>query len=90
MINETSFITIIPKDSISIILLKNEAIDRLDSIINNLPKYKKQLEELIVNFTVDNMLCLISIIYQDNDFKTSLYYKVYNKYLEEIQELIVS
>jgi hypothetical protein len=30
----------------------------------------------------------MNIIYHDNDFKTSLYYKVYNKYLEEIQELI--
>ena len=84
MILETSFITTDP----ILILLKNEAIDRLDSIVDNLLKYKKQLEELIINFTIDNMLCLISIICQDNDFKTSLYYKLYNKYLEEIQELI--
>ena len=34
------------------------------------------------------MLCLMSVIYQDSDFKTSMYYKVYNKYLEEILELI--
>jgi len=69
-------------------LLKNEAIDRLASIIDNLPKYKKQLEELIVKFTIDDMLELINTIYRDQDFKCSLYYRIYNEYFDEIEELI--
>ena len=86
MIVETSFMLEERPDPI--LLLKNEAIDRLDSIVYDLPKYKKQLEELIVNFTVDDMLWLINEIYRDSDFKCSEYYRVYNEYFDEIEELM--
>jgi hypothetical protein len=69
-------------------LLKNEAIDRLDSIVDDMPKYKKNLEELILNFRVDDMLCLINTIYRDREFKLSAYYGLYNDYFDEIEELI--
>ncbi len=68
-------------------MLKHEAIDRLDSVIYDLPKYRKNLEELILNFKVDDMLWLINTIYRDNDFKKSIYYGVYNEYFDEIEEL---
>ena len=87
MIEETSFITNIYGLDKNI-LLKNEAIDRLDSIVSGIPKYKKQLEELIVNFTIDDLFYLMNTIYKDNDFKSSIYYKVYNEYFDEIEDLI--
>ena len=68
--------------------LKHEAIDRLDSVVGDLPKYKKKLEELIENFTVDDVLYLMNTIYRDTDFKTSIYYGVYNEYFDEIEDLI--
>ena len=86
MIAETNFI--ITDDFDPINMLKIEAIDRLQSVVYDLPKYKKKLEELIVNFTVDDMLCLINTIYRDKEFKLSLYYRLYNNYFDEIEELI--
>ena len=68
--------------------LKSEAIDRLDSVVDDLPKYKEQFEELIVNFTVDNVIWLINAIYRDKEFKSSLYYKRYSEYFDEIEDLI--
>ena len=68
--------------------LKSEAIDRLDSVVDDLPKYKEQFEELIVNFTVDNVIWLINAIYRDKEFKSSLYYRRYSEYFDEIEELI--
>jgi len=88
MIRETQFITIESDKLFNILLLKNEAIDRLDSVISDLPKYKKQLGELIVNFSVDDMQNLINTIYEDNDFKGSKYYFLYNTYFYEIEKLI--
>lgn len=88
MLAETSFITIPKKSVDKITLLKNEAIDRLDPVVCDLPKYKKKLEELIVNFTVDDMLRLMNIIDRDNEFKCSRYYKLYNSYFDEIEDLI--
>jgi hypothetical protein len=87
MIKETSF-TII--DSYNIKLLKNEAIDRLESVVRDLPKYKEHFDELIVNFSVENMQQLIKIIYEDTDFKSSKYYCLYNMYFYEIENLIKS
>jgi hypothetical protein len=84
MIKETSF-TI---DSYNITLLKNETIDRIESIVCNMPQYKKQFDELIVNFSIDNMQQLIKIIYEDTDFKSSKYYVLYNTYIYEIENLI--
>ena len=84
MIRETSF-TI---DSYNITLLKNETIDRIESIVCDLPKYKKQFNELIVNFSIDNMQQLIKIIYEDADFKSSKYHSLYNTYIYEIENLI--
>ena len=85
MIAETSFIETMQKP---IYLLKTEAIDRLDSIVDDLPKYKKNLEELIVNFTIDKMLFLINTIYRDKEFKSSIYYRRYSEYFDEIEELL--
>ena len=68
--------------------LKSEAIDRLDSVVDDLPKYKEQFEELIVNFTVDNVIWLINAIYRDKEFKSSLYYRRYSEYFDEIEDLI--
>lgn len=82
MISETSFITR------SSDRLKNEAIDRLDSVVDDLPKYRPKLEELIVNFAVENMLDLINIIYRDKEFKNSRYFRRYSEYFDEIEELI--
>jgi hypothetical protein len=86
MIDETSFMN--KQFDPLLQLLKGEAIDRLDSVIDELPKYKKNLEALIVNFTIDEMLFLINAIFRDNDFKASAYYKRYNTYFDEIEELI--
>jgi hypothetical protein len=72
----------------NIIQLKSETIDRLDSVVADLPKYKKNLEELIVNFTIDSTLRLIHHIDKDREFKESLHYGLYNEYFDEIEELI--
>ena len=87
MIAETSFITIATREHPQIQLLKNEAIDRLDSVVYDLPKYKIYLNNLIVNFTVDDMLGLINTIYRDKEFKSSKYYRRYSKYFDEIEDL---
>jgi len=86
-ITETIFI-ITPKIPDKIILLKNEAIDRLDSVVCELPKYKKNLDDLIINFTVDDMLHLMNMIDRDYEFKCSQYYIIYNNYFDEIEDLI--
>ena len=85
MIAETSFIISSPDP---LHLLKNEAIDRLASIVNDLPKYKKNLENLIDNFKIDDTLWLINIMDRDQDFKTSVYRARYIEYFDEIEELI--
>jgi hypothetical protein len=87
MIAETSFITIATKEHYQIQLLKSEAIDRLDSVVDDLPKYKMYLHNLIINFTVDDMLRLINTIYRDKEFKSSKYYRRYSEYFDEIEEL---
>jgi hypothetical protein len=71
-----------------IYLLKHEAIDRLNSIVGDLPKYKINIEELIINFSVDDVICLMNTIYRDEDFKKSRYYRLYNGYFDEIEDLI--
>ena len=86
MIAETSFIINSGPDPIH--LLKHEAIDRLDSIVDDLPKYKTVLANLIVNFTVDEMLTLMNTIHRDTEFKSSAYYHLYNQYMDEIEDLI--
>ena len=69
-------------------LLKNEAIDRLDSVVKDLPKYKPNLTDLIRNFTVEEVLGLINTIHRDSDFQASVYFRLYNEYFDEIEELI--
>ena len=86
MINETSFITN-PVDQV-LQLIKAEAIDRLDSVVDELPKYKAPFLHLIDNFTIEDMLSLINTIFRDHEFKTSVYYKIYDNYFDEIEELI--
>jgi hypothetical protein len=87
MIAETSFIEKVPSNR-DLNMLKHEAIDRLDSVVDDLPKYKKELKNLIENFTVEDMLSLMNVIYRDTDFKSSAYYKRYNGYFDEIEDLI--
>ena len=67
--------------------LKHEAIDRLYSIVSDIPKYKENFETLIINFIIEDMLYLIHSIYRDREFKNSKYYKVYNTYFDEIEEM---
>jgi hypothetical protein len=86
MINETSFVTK-PVDQV-LRLLKAESFDRLDSVIDELPKYKAPFLTLIDNFTIEDMLSLINTIFRDHEFKTSVYYKIYDTYFDEIEELI--
>jgi hypothetical protein len=69
-------------------LIRVESIDRLDAVVNELPKYKKLFEKLITNFTVDDILRLMNIIDKDKDFKRSIHYRRYNRYFDEIEELI--
>jgi hypothetical protein len=67
--------------------LKHESIDRLYSLADDLPKYKETLKTLIANFTIEDMLYLMNTIYRDHDFKNFKYYKIYNTYFDEIEEL---
>ena len=88
MIAETSFMAMEPKQSISLQLLKVEAIDRLYAVVDSLPKYKQKLDELIAEFKIDDMLYLMNTIYRDDDFKCSVYYQTYNDYFDEIEDLL--
>ena len=88
LIAETSFITLPPEKIIKINLFKSEAIDRLDSVVCDLPKYQKTFDKLIVNFTVDDMLLLMKTIYLDPQFICLPYYRLYNMYFYEIHKLI--
>jgi hypothetical protein len=74
--------------TMKIIQLKSETIDRLDSVVCDLPKYKKNLDELIGHFTIDKALYLMRDIDRDDEFKQSVYNVLYNKYFDEIEELI--
>jgi len=78
----------VPKGISPIETLKHEAIDRLGSVVGDLPKYKSKLDELIANFTVHKMLQLMRTIDNDREFKHSLYYKIYDEYFDEIEEII--
>jgi len=69
-------------------LLKSETLDRLDSVVDELPKYKKNFNKLNNDFTVDNALKMLNIIDRDKDFKLSKYYIRFNQYFDEIEELI--
>jgi hypothetical protein len=84
MLAETSFIVV---DIKPINMLKHEAIDRLYSVADDHPKYKAQLEELIKNFTVEDMLYLMNTIYRDEEFRSSQHFKLYNRYFDEIEDL---
>ena len=86
MIAETSFI--VNEFDPNLNALKVEAIDRIESVVDELPKYKLAFQTLIDNFTVEDMLYLMNIIFRDTDFKLSAYYTLYNKYFDEIEELI--
>ena len=71
-----------------IYMLKHEAIDRLNSVVDDLPKYKTNIKELIIKFSIDDVICLMNAIYRDEDFKKSRYYRLYNRYFDEIEDLI--
>jgi hypothetical protein len=88
MITETSFIIKNTRPADPILLLKNEAIDRLASVVDDLPKYQTNFKALIADFAVDTMLQLINTIYRDSDFTCLTHCQVYNEYFDEIEELI--
>lgn len=69
-------------------LLKSETLDRLNSVVDELPKYKFNFNKLNNDFTVDNALKMLNIIHHDKDFKLSKYYIRFNQYFDEIEELI--
>ena len=69
-------------------LLKSETLDRLDSVVYELPKYKNYFNKLNNDFTVDNALKMLNIIDRDKDFKLSKYYIRFNQYFDEIEESI--
>jgi len=69
-------------------MLKSEAIDRLNSVVDDLPKYKKEFTELIGNFTIDKTLKMLNVIDRDQEFKTSKYYALYTRYFDEIEDMI--
>jgi len=69
-------------------LLKSETLDRLDSVVYELPKYKNYFNKLNNDFTIDNALKMLNIIDRDKDFKLSKYYIRFNQYFDEIEELI--
>jgi len=70
------------------VILKSETIDRLSSVVDDLPKYKKAFEDLVGNFTIDKTLKMLNIIDRDKEFKTSKYYHLYNEYFDEIEDMI--
>ena len=69
-------------------LLKSETLDRLKSVVDSFPNYKKDFEELINNFSVYKTLKMLNVIHKDKDYKNSKYYNLYNVYFDEIEELI--
>ena len=69
-------------------MLKSEAIDRLNSVVTDLPKYKKEFIDLNTNFTIDKTLKMLYIIDRDREFKSSPYYHLYTTYFDEIEEMI--
>jgi hypothetical protein len=69
-------------------MLKSEAIDRLNSVVDDLPKYKKDFADLIDNFTIDKTLKMLNVIDRDQEFKKSKYYHLYNTYFDEIEDMI--
>jgi hypothetical protein len=77
-----------PDHPIGLARLKHEAIDRLDSVIEDLPRYKGNLAQLVQNFTVEEMLVLINKIHRDREFQLSAYVSVYTVYFDEIEDLI--
>ena len=76
-----------PDQQIGLDRLKHEAIDRLDSVIEDLPRYKENLAQLVHNFTVEEMLVLINTIHRDREFQLSTYVSVYTVYFDEIEDL---
>ena len=84
--NQASIMSI--KITSNIIQLKSETIDRLYPVVSDLPKYKKSLEALIRNFSIDSALRLMHVIDKDHEFKASMHNGRYNEYFDEIEEFI--
>ena len=68
--------------------LKCEAIDRLNSVVADLPKYKNDFTDLMCNFTIDKTLKMLYTIDRDREFKSSKYYHLYSIYFDEIEDMI--
>lgn len=68
--------------------LKREAIDRLNSVVADLPKYRNDFTDLMSNFTIDKTLKMLYTIDRDREFKSSKYYDLYSIYFDEIEDMI--
>jgi hypothetical protein len=67
---------------------KEETLDRMGSFASDMPKYQRDYEKLIINFTVDQVLSWLRVIDRDNEFKNSRYRNIYNIYFDEIEEMV--
>ena len=74
--------------SITFISFKNETFDRLGSFAVDMPKYLNDITVLKNNFTIDNVLELMRRIDRDTEFKKWNYRNIYNRYFDEIEDMI--
>jgi hypothetical protein len=67
---------------------KNEVLDRMGSLVSDMPKYQSMLDEIMMHFTIDGVLTFLRSIDKDSDFKHWKYRNVYSVYFDEIEEMI--
>ena len=67
---------------------KNEVLDRMGSLVSDMPKYQSMLDEIMMHFTIDGVLTFMTSIDKDSDFKRCKYRNVYSVYFDEIEEMI--
>ena len=67
---------------------RNEVLDRMGSLASDMPKYQSMLDEIMIHFTIDGVLKLLTRIDKDSDFKRWKYRNVYSVYFDEIEEMI--
>ena len=67
---------------------KNEVLDRMGSLVSDMPKYQNKFNELMMHFTIDSVLTILTSIDKDSDFKCCEYRNVYSVYFDEIEEMI--
>ena len=67
---------------------KNEVLDRMGSLVSDMPKYQSMFDEIMTHFTIDGVLTFLRSIDKDSDFKRCKYRNVYSVYFDEIEEMI--